>query len=69
MSASEILEELPKLSREELALVAERVAEIKAASEQAPAKPRTPGLGKGAWWVADDFDDPLPDEFWLGEDA
>ncbi|MFN6964594.1 MAG: type II toxin-antitoxin system Phd/YefM family antitoxin [Pyrinomonadaceae bacterium] len=27
------------------------------------ARPRTPGLGKG-YWVSDDFDDELPDEFW-----
>lgn len=33
-------------------------------------KKRTPGLHKDAeYWMADDFDDPLPDEFWLGEDA
>ena len=29
---------------------------------------RTLGLNKGTVWVSDDFDDPLPDEFWLGED-
>lgn len=27
---------------------------------------RIPGLGKGTIWISDDFDDPLPDEFWLG---
>jgi hypothetical protein len=25
---------------------------------------RTPGLWTGQIWVSDDFDDPLPDEFW-----
>ena len=25
------------------------------------------GLHRGAWVVAEDFDAPLPDEFWLGE--
>jgi hypothetical protein len=30
-------------------------------------KPRVPGLHAGTTWVSDDFDDPLPDEFWLGE--
>jgi hypothetical protein len=24
------------------------------------------GLHAGQVWVSDDFDDPLPDEFWLG---
>jgi hypothetical protein len=31
-------------------------------------KKRIPGLHKGnAYWMADDFDVSLPDEFWLGE--
>lgn len=30
---------------------------------------RIPGLHKGMIWMSDDFNDPLPDEFWLGEDA
>lgn len=29
---------------------------------------RIPDLHPGAWEVSDDFDDPLPDEFWLGEE-
>ncbi len=28
-----------------------------------------PGLHPGSMIMSDDFDDPLPDEFWLGEDA
>lgn len=32
------------------------------------AKPRILGLHPGAIWTSEDFDDPLPDEFWLGED-
>lgn len=32
-------------------------------------RPRIPGLHAGKIWMSDDFDDPLPDEFWLGEDA
>lgn len=30
--------------------------------------PRVFGQHKGAVWVSDDFDTPLPDEFWLGSD-
>ncbi|CAN1208594.1 DUF2281 domain-containing protein [Tumidithrix helvetica PCC 7403] len=30
-------------------------------------KLRSPGLGLGSCLFTDDFDDPLPDEFWLGE--
>lgn len=38
----------------------------------APQKPkllkRQAGLGRGTVWMSDDFDDELPDSFWLGED-
>jgi hypothetical protein len=30
---------------------------------------RTPGLHQGEIWMSNDFNDPLPDEFWLGEDS
>ncbi len=30
--------------------------------------PRTLGLNRGAMKMSDDFDKPLPDEFWLGEE-
>ena len=29
---------------------------------------RIPNLHPGAFQMSDDFDDPLPDSFWLGED-
>jgi len=29
-------------------------------------QPRVAGLNKGKIWVSDDFDAPLPDEFWVG---
>jgi antitoxin (DNA-binding transcriptional repressor) of toxin-antitoxin stability system len=27
-----------------------------------------PGLNPGAIWTSDDFDESLPDEFWMGEE-
>lgn len=30
-------------------------------------KVRKPGINKGSCLMADDFNDPLPDKFWLGE--
>ena len=33
-----------------------------------PIGQRIPGLHPGHW-MSDDFDEPLPDDFWLGEDA
>ena len=35
---------------------------------QAELPKRIFGLHRGAIWVSDDFDDPLPDSFWLGEE-
>lgn len=29
--------------------------------------PRVPGLHKDQIWISEDFNEPLPDEFWLGE--
>ena len=37
-------------------------------SPPAPQKPRVVGLHAGQWRIADDFDAPLPDSFWLGEE-
>lgn len=31
-----------------------------------PTTPRVAGLSAGSIWTSDDFDDPLPDEFWTG---
>ena len=31
-------------------------------------KPRISGLHRGAIWTSEDFDEPLPDEFWTGSE-
>ena len=31
-------------------------------------KTRVAGLNRGTIWTSDDFDEPLPDEFWLGQE-
>jgi prevent-host-death family protein len=33
-----------------------------------PKKQRVPGLNRGTIWTSQDFDEPLPDEFWLGQE-
>jgi antitoxin (DNA-binding transcriptional repressor) of toxin-antitoxin stability system len=33
---------------------------------QTDVKPRVAGLHAGMGWMSDDFDAPLPDEFWAG---
>lgn len=39
---------------------------VKLAPVHNPTVRRTPGLHRGAMRTHDDFDAPLPDEFWLG---
>ena len=47
-----------------------RVVPIPDPAEAPPIVPqlRKLGLHPGAWLVSDDFDEPLPDEFWLGQE-
>ncbi|HTD85447.1 MAG TPA: toxin-antitoxin (TA) system antitoxin [Candidatus Binatia bacterium] len=41
---------------------------IKSDSRNRIEGPRKLGLHRGAWQISDDFDAPLPDEFWLGQE-
>ncbi|NJM19370.1 MAG: DUF2281 domain-containing protein [Richelia sp. RM2_1_2] len=33
-----------------------------------PVQQRVLGLNRGEIWMSEDFNEPLPDEFWLGEE-
>lgn len=33
-----------------------------------PKKPRVAGLNRGSIWTSEDFDEPLADEFWMGQE-
>ena len=74
MSAQEMIAELPQLSAEERKRVAKALRDLEMEARETAnsgqAKPgRRAGLHPGAMVMSDDFDDPLPDSFWLGEDA
>ncbi len=73
MSTQDILAELPHLPVEDRKKIAEALRGLEADLPSTPLaaeyEQRTAGLHAGAWIIAEDFDDPLPDEFWLGEDA
>lgn len=43
------------------------IARLVAVPPPEPAPPRIAPLHPGSIWMSDDFDDPLPDEFWEGE--
>jgi hypothetical protein len=66
-SLLERLVQLPEPIQNQLAQrFLKELAEAEAQIEQQPYK-RIAGLGKGTMMIADDFDEPLPDAFWLGE--
>lgn len=69
MSAQEILAELPKLTASELKAIAELCAQLETKREEPAPKARILGMHPGSMVMAPDFNDPLPDEFWLGKDA
>ena len=62
------LEALVDLARKESGIVLTKSGEPIAQVIPMPAKTkqRVSPLHPGAWEVSDDFDKPLPDEFWLG---
>jgi hypothetical protein len=69
-SVEELLSLLDEDENTELLLIKDdrlvaRLSSVKSAPSSP--KPRIPGLHAGTTWVSDDFDEPLPDEFWLGE--
>jgi len=44
------------------------VARIVPVAAAPPKKKRVAGLNRGQIWTSEDFDQPLPDEFWLGQE-
>jgi len=42
------------------------VARLTVVTPSSTRKPRVAGLHAGAIWVSDDFDQELPEEFWIG---
>ena len=67
---NEIFEELPVETLAEVVDFAEFLREKKRCqqSEETKPKERFAGLNKGEIWMSEDFNDELPEEFWLGED-
>ena len=66
-SLVERLAQLPEPLQNRLAQhFLQAVEEAETQMAQQPRK-RTAGLGKGTIVIAEDFDEPLPEAFWLGE--
>lgn len=68
-TTSEVVTKLQTLPPEQKQQVLDFVEFLASKYTQSPETPqqRVPDLNKGQIWMSDDFDDPLPDEFWLGE--
>jgi prevent-host-death family protein len=66
--ARESLPELVEQARQgnEILLTESGKAVARLVSISPAARRRVPGLNRGEIWISDDFDDPLPDEFWAG---
>lgn len=69
-TVSELAEAARALSLEEQReLLARLAVEVRERETPPLTQPRVLGLHRGLVWMADDFNDPLPDDFWLSEDA
>ena len=64
----ELLKIVDQLPDEKKHALSEHLA-VSTTEAEKPKKPRVLGLHPGAFQPSDDFDAPLPDEFWLGEDS
>jgi hypothetical protein len=68
-----IHQQIDQLLPEQLDLLAEFLEFLQFKSTKPPASTtqqpeRQPGLHPGAFVISEDFDAPLPDSFWLGEE-
>ncbi len=68
MTLQDLIQEAQQLTWQEQFQLATRLLQwVEAKMQVQPLKERQPDLHPGAFVMADDFDAPLPDSFWLGE--
>lgn len=65
----ELLKIVDQLSDEKKRALKEHLADVEIVEGEKPKQGRILGMHPGAFQPSEDFDDPLPDEFWFGEDA
>ena len=70
LNFNELMEAVEQLTYEQKRALKQRLEELESvtATVEPQLTPRTPNLHPGSVWMSDDFDDPLPDEFWFGDD-
>lgn len=65
-----VIQQAEQLSYSDKAILMEKLHEwMETDASVAHPAPRVAGLHAGKGWMAEDFDAPLPDSFWLGEDG
>ena len=62
-----LLSPIPRKKARVVVTVIEEPEQKDVAVSQPSISHRIPGLHKGAYFMAKDFDAPLPDSFWLGD--
>jgi hypothetical protein len=68
MTLQEIIQEIRNLSVNERKELINVIVDTFTESDAMSIVERIPGLHAGTTWVSDDFDDPLPDSFWLADE-
>jgi hypothetical protein len=63
----EKLRELPETQQQQVLDYIEFLAQKYPKPQPRSQKPRVAGLHRGKGWVSDDFNDPLPPEYWSGQ--
>ncbi|CAN5454444.1 hypothetical protein BH24DEI1_BH24DEI1_17250 [soil metagenome] len=64
-----LVENLPEELQQEVLDYASYLLEKRAPLYRQQGRERVAGLHEGQGWVSDDFDAPLPESFWLGNEA
>jgi hypothetical protein len=68
MTIQEMLKEIRTLSINERKELINAIVDTLTETHEPQSIERIPGLHAGTTWVSDDFDDPLPDSFWFGDE-
>jgi hypothetical protein len=63
-----LLSPIPKKKAKVIVIVLEESETSESKPEQSEKPKRILGLNRGEYFMSDDFDAPLPDSFWLGEE-
>ncbi|WP_159788953.1 type II toxin-antitoxin system VapB family antitoxin [Sodalinema gerasimenkoae] len=64
----EKLQDLPETQQQQILDYIEFLAQKYPKPQPRSKKPRVAGLHRGKVWISDDFNDPLPPEYWSGQD-